>query len=339
MRAVAVPGRWVWGLSGLITAAALAIPGARLIAQAGVPGYGPPPPDTMVRAFTVSQPVTSLDVQTQGTPVQVTAGPVRRVQVTETIEYDPKSGGAPAVMPSVSGGRLTLTDSVCNVRDCAVSFAVTVPPGVVVTAATEGGPIAVSGTAGAKLDSGSGPVNATRIDGPLTVTTEGGPLLVNGLTGPLSADTAGGPLLARNVAAATATVITGGGQAGIGFTAIPDTVVVSTDGGPATLAVPGGPYVLTVDSDGGPELVGIATDPAASRAITVTTSGGPLQIEPANRAQAKPNDLKPAPPNPPKLAPPNPAKPAPPNPPKPGLPNPKPNLRDLDIGRGLPDRR
>ena len=308
MRAVAAPGRWVWGLSGLVTAAALAVPGARLIAHAGVPGYGPPPPDTVVRTFTVSQPVISLDVQTYGTPVRVIAEPVRRVQVTETIEYGPKDGGPPAVTPSVSGGRLTLADSVCNVSDCAVSFAVTVPLGVTVAVATEGGPIAVSGTAGARLDSGSAPVNATRIDGPLTVTTEGGPLLVNGLTGPLSADTAGGPLLARDVAAATATVITGGGQAGIGFTAAPDTVVVSTDGGPATLAVPGGPYVLTADSDGGPELVGIAIDPAADRTITITTSGGPLQIEPANRASA----------------PPSPAKPAPPNPPKPDLPKPKP---------------
>ena len=319
MHAVAGPGRWVWGLSGLVTAAALAITGARLIAHAGVPGYGPPPTDTVVRTFTVSQPVTSLDVQTYGTPVQVTAGPVPRVQVTETIQYGPGDGAPRAVTPSVSGGRLTLSGTVCNVRDCGVSFAVTVPPGVAVTAATEGGPIAVSGTAGAKLDSGTGPVWAARIDGPLTVTTEGGQLVVNGLTGPLSADTASGPLLARDVAAATVTVITGGGQAGIGFTAVPHTVVVSTDGGPATLAVPGGPYVLTANSDGGPELVGISTDPAADRAITITTSGGPLQIVPANRAPAKPNYLQLVLPNPPK-----PNLPNLPNPPKPNLPNPKP---------------
>jgi hypothetical protein len=316
MRAVAAPGRWVWGLSGLVTAVALAIPGARLIAQAGVPGFDPPPQDTVIRTFTVPQPVTRLDVQTYGTPVQVVTGPVRRVRVTETIVYGPKDGGPPAVTRSVSGGRLTLADPACNVSRCGVSFAVTVPPGVAVTAATEGGPIAVSGAGGAKLDSGGGWVDATRIDGPLTVTTEGGPLLVNGLTGPLSADTAGGPLLARNVAAATATVITGGGQAGIGFTAAPDTVVVSTDGGPATVAVPGGPYLLTADTDGGPELVGIATDPAARPAITITTGGGPLQIEPANRATALPDPLKPVPPNAPGAAP--------PNPPKPGLPNPKP---------------
>ena len=34
MRAVAGPGRWVWVLSGLVTAAVLAVPGARLIDRA-----------------------------------------------------------------------------------------------------------------------------------------------------------------------------------------------------------------------------------------------------------------------------------------------------------------
>jgi len=279
MRAVAAPGRWVWGLSGLVTAVALVIPGARLIATAGVPGSGPPQ-DTVTRTVTVPQLVTRLDVQTYGTPVQVTAGPVSRVQVTETITWDPQGGWRPAVTQSVSGGRLTLADPVCNMNDqCGVGFAVTVPRGVAVTVATEGAPIAVSGAAGANLDSGGAPVRVAGTDGALNVTTEGGPLEVDGLTGPLYTDTAGGPLLARGVAAATATIITGGAEALVGFTAVPDAVMISTDGGPGTLAVPGGPYALTADSDGGPQLVGIATNPAASRSITINTGGGPLQIE------------------------------------------------------------
>jgi hypothetical protein len=280
MRAVAAPGRWVWGLSGLVTAAALAIPGARLIATAGNPWPGSNPNRTVTQTVTVPQLVTRLDVQTYGTPVQVSAGPVRLVQVTETITWNPQGGWRPGVTQSVSGGRLTLADPVCNGNDeCGVAFAVTVPRGVAVTVATEGAPIAVSGAAGANLDSGGAPVRATRTDGALNVTTEGGPLEVDGLTGPLYADTGGGPLLARGVAAATATVITGGGQALVGLTAAPDTVMVSTDGGPGTLAVPGGPYALTADSDGGPQLVGIATNPAASRSITINTGGGPLLIE------------------------------------------------------------
>jgi hypothetical protein len=58
--------------------------------------------------------------------------------------------------------------------------------------------------------------------------------------------------------------------------------MVSTDGGSAYLTVPGGPYALTAYSDSGPELVRIATDPAASRSITVSTGGGQLQIEPGH---------------------------------------------------------
>ena len=58
-------------------------------------------------------------------------------------------------------------------------------------------------------------------------------------------------------------------------------MTVSTDGGAVRLAVPGGPYALSADSGGGgPQSVGIATDPAASRSITVSSGGGPLDIEP-----------------------------------------------------------
>ncbi len=63
-------------------------------------------------------------------------------------------------------------------------------------------------------------------------------------------------------------------------TGLADTVLVSTDGGPVTMTVPGGPYALTAGSDGGPQQVGIATDPAAHRSITVASGGGALRIGP-----------------------------------------------------------
>ena len=305
MHAVAGPGRWVWGLSGLVTAALLAVPGARLITMTGGPSNVQVQPQAiMIRTLTVPQPVTSLTVQSYGGQVQVMAGPVSRVHVTETIMYDspggvvsavpePVSGGrpsqadgnqaagVPAVPESVSGGRLSLGDPACASSDCAVNFTVTVPSDVTVTVATQGGgPVSVSGIAGADLNSDGGPVRATRIGGPLTVTTGGGPLTVSGLTGPLRADTDGGTLIARGVAAATATVTTGGGPAQIAFSAAPAAATVSTDGGPALLTVPGGPYALTADSGGGPQQVGIATDPGARSSLAINSGGGPLIIEP-----------------------------------------------------------
>jgi hypothetical protein len=282
MRAVAVRGRWIWGLSGLVTTAALIVSGTYLITSAGQAQHAHSV-HTATRTVTVLQPVTSLTVQSYGDPVQVTAGPVRRVEVTETLNYDPQEGGPPAVAQSVSGGHLSLGDPACANSDCDVSFAVTVPSDVTATVTTEGGPVTVSGIAGANLDSGGGPVRATKIGGPLTVSTGGGSLLLDGLTGTLRADTGGGPLTAQGIASATATITTGGGDARLAFSAAPDTLTVGTDGGSAQLAVTGGPYALTADSGGGPQSVGIATDPAADRSITVISGGGPLWIGPAGR--------------------------------------------------------
>jgi hypothetical protein len=277
MRPVAARGRWIWGLAGLAVVASIAVPGGWLITSAGV-DRGPGPQLTATRVVTVSQPVTTLDVQSYGAPVQVTAGPVHRVRVTEAITYDPGDGRLPAVPQSVSNGILTLTEPAC---DCSVGFTVTVPLGVGVAADTEGGPLTVSGVGAANLNSGGAPVSATGISGPLVVTTDGGALTLNGLAGPLQAETGGGPLLAQGVHSATATITTGGGEARIGFAKAPDGLFVSTDGGPAALTLPAGPYALTARSYGGPEAVGIATNPAAGRSVTVTTGGGPLQIEPA----------------------------------------------------------
>jgi len=282
MRPVAAPRRWIWGLSGLVTIAALAIPGVRLITHAGVP---PATQTTVTRTVTVPQPVTSVDAQSYrgpgqsyGGPVQITTGPVRRVRVTETITYSRGGAGPPSVTQSVSGGRLTLADPVCQVSRCSVGFTVIVPAGVTAAVASQGGVVIVSGIAGADLDSGGGPVSATEIRGHLTAATEGGLLSVDGLTGPLHANTARGPLHADNVCAAAATAITGGGEARIVFAAAPDTLLVSTGGGAARLAVPGGPYALTANSDGGPQLVSIATDPAAGRSIAVTSGDGPIEL-------------------------------------------------------------
>jgi hypothetical protein len=291
MRAVAGPGRWgsarwVWGLSGLVTAAALAIPGTRLITSAGTDGdtISAVPQTVVTRTETVPQPVTSLVVQSNGGQIQVTSARVDRVHVTETISYDQGTGSPPVVTQSVSGGRLSLSDPACTRADCNVDFDVTVPADVTVTASTGGGQMVVSGTAGANLASSGGPVQATLIGGPLTVNTGGGPLAVRGVSGPLRAETDGGTLIAQDIAAATATITTGGGPAMVTFATAPEKVSVSTDGGPATLAVPGGPYNLNANSEGGPQSVRIATDPTALPSITITSGGGSLQVEPSGGA-------------------------------------------------------
>jgi hypothetical protein len=320
VRAVTARGRWLWAVSGLATAAVLAVPGAHLVTRPGEDNQSIPPNPTVTRSFPVSAAITSLTVQSQNDgPVTVRAGAGRGVQVTEQISY-PKPAGAPAprVQDTVSHGRLTLADPACAITGCSVTFQVTVPATVFATVSSGGAPVSVTGVAGANIESGGSPVTAARISGPLTVSTGGGALQLTGLTGPLHADTGGAPMAAggingpsvistdgggltvrgltgqvqadtgggpadlTGIRAGAVTVITGGGGGRVVFAAAPESVNLFTDGGPAVLEVPGGPYALTASNDGGgPESVRIATDPAAARTLEVSSGGGALTVAPA----------------------------------------------------------
>ncbi|HEX4397802.1 MAG TPA: hypothetical protein VH136_09215 [Trebonia sp.] len=305
-------GRWIWGVSGLVTLVALAVPGARLILNAGMPTAQGNVFAVPTSTVTIPQPVTSLSVQSYGAPIQITTGSGPYVTVAEAVSF---SGDTPpTVTAQVTGGQLTLAAPECAQSDCSVGFTVTLPTRVPVTAASSGGDIIISGAAGASLDSGGGAVRATGITGSLGVTSEGGPVLlngvaganvdsggglvqaagiygqftvssegnpvtINGLTGALHADTGGGNLIAEGISAPTAAVTTEGGDARLGFATAPNSVQVDTGGGAADLSVPGGPYALTADDGGGgPELISIATNPAATRSINVSTNGGALRI-------------------------------------------------------------
>jgi hypothetical protein len=323
-------GRWIWGVSGVITAVVLAIPVTWVISNAGTPSGDQPLSAVPTRTLSIIQPVTSVNVQSYGAPIQVTRGQGPGVTVTEAVSF-PQGDIPPHVTTAVSGGRLTLDAPECADNPCNVGFIVQVPARVAVTAVSsggdivvagaagasldsgggavratgvsgslvisaQGGPVSVAGTAGANIDSGGGPVRAAGVDGPLTVSTEGGPLTLTGLSGSLHADTGGGPVFAQGVAARDATVSTEGGDTRLGFVTAPDSVQVITAGGAADLSVPGGPYALTTDAGGGPQSVGIATSPAAPQSINISTGGGPLFIQPAQTGGPKSPPEAPAPP-------------------------------------------
>lgn len=238
----AARGRWIWTVSGVLTAAALTALAARLAVSAGSPAA--PVVPAAVRTYAVAQPVTSVDITSAGDPVRVTAADVNRVEVT--IAFHGKAGNPPGP-GTVTGGRLVLSDSGCGDGGwCADAFTLAVPRG-------------------------------TSVD----VSTGGGPATVTGLAGSLRADTDGGPLSALSLGSADVSVATGGGPALIGFRTAPRMVAVTSTGGPARILVPGGPYALNADSGGGPENARIATDPSAGRTLLISTGGGPLRVGPS----------------------------------------------------------
>jgi hypothetical protein len=239
-------------------------------------------------SFTVAVPENvAVTVASQG--AQVTVSDVAAVNLDSDNGSMNVSGIDGPVAVTTDGGPLNLTD-------------VTGP----VQADTDGGSLTASAitAATAILTSGGGPAQVTGSIGTLGVYTDGGSAQVRLTTAPatVTVDTGGGPgtLAVPNAAAPTpkATVSTDGGSArvtgsiltlgvytdggpaDVGLATAPDTVTIDTDGGSGTLAVPGGPYALTTNGDGGSQSVTIATSPTATRSITLTTGGGPLQVEP-----------------------------------------------------------
>src|SRR5689334_4416209 len=133
----AAPGRWIWVLSGTITIAVIGSLGSAAIVWAARTPDGHGPTTVLpTHTVTVTQPVSALTVQSYGAPIKVSAVPGGPVQIAETISYSTSS--APRVTDTVAHGLLTLAAPACANADCSVSFSVTVPSGVKVTATASG---------------------------------------------------------------------------------------------------------------------------------------------------------------------------------------------------------
>jgi Putative adhesin len=266
----AAGARLIWTVSGLATVALLAWPVVVLINGAGNGGHGDfvTSMPTETRTVSVTQPVTSLSVNSYGAPIQVTAGPVRHITVTEAISY-PGPGQVPTVTAAVSDRRLTLDAAACATTGCSVGFTVTVPPGVAVTAESDDGGIAVAGVGGANLDSGGGPVQASHIDGPLSISSEDGGITVSDVSAPTGAslDSGGGPVQASNINGPLTISSEDGGITVSDVTA--PGVNLDSGGGPIQVGRVNGPLTLTSE-DGGVTVNGLTGD------LDADTGGGPF---------------------------------------------------------------
>ncbi|HTU72825.1 MAG TPA: hypothetical protein VMG38_04830 [Trebonia sp.] len=296
-------GRWIWAISGVIVICVI-------IAGAGTVLSTPRaihalPMSVATRTVTISKAVTSLSVQSYGGDVRVTGGG-KSARVTEQIGYDPQQGAAAAVTDTVSHGQLSMRVPSCAFRAC--TDWITVPSDVFVSVVSEGGNVAVSGVAGASLDSGGGGVTAISVSGPLTVTSAGGEQGLQDIGGSLmdesggnrvvAADitgssaviiTDGGRLTAKGLSVKSAIISTGGNDARLAFATAPASADITTDGGMAEVVLPGGPYALTADSEGGSEVVAIPTSPAAKSTLDVTTGGNSLVVRAASSSQVSTN--------------------------------------------------
>jgi DUF4097 and DUF4098 domain-containing protein YvlB len=280
--------RWIWYLSG----AATILVGTTLIAFASIragnsdDGGGFAQSAMPARTVVANGEVSSLTVNSYGAPIQVSRGSVNQVTVTETIGFG-KPGGPPAVRARVDHGDLTLDAPSCENGGCSVGFAVIVPasfPPVTVSASSGGGPVSVSGVAAADIDSSSGTVTASDVQGLLTVTSEGGDITASG-AGSASLDSGSGNVSASGIPGTLNVTSEGGsidvhgtgsatldsGSGPVNASGVLGTLAITSAGGSVNIA---GARGVTVDSGSGDVVARSVDGP-----LNATTSGGKLQVD------------------------------------------------------------
>ncbi len=270
-------GGWIWGVAGVVTILALAVPGTWAFTRAGNSEGGPFQQQTAIptRTVIVTQPVTSLSVQSYGAPIRVIGRPVSQVTVTEGISFDQDMGRPPHVTDGVSRGLLTLAAPACQTQNCSVAFTVIVPTGVAVSATAEGGPVTVAGAAATTIDSGGGPVSADDISGQLNVNAEGGDVTVSRAAA-AALDSGGGSVTATGIPGKL-TVQAAGGEVSVSGTGSAN---LDSGGGPVTAASINGPLRATAEGDS----ITVTRAPSAyldsgGGPVTVTSVHGPLSVQ------------------------------------------------------------
>jgi DUF4097 and DUF4098 domain-containing protein YvlB len=257
-------GQVFWGSLGVVVMASMAA-GSVILFHRAIDA----PPSQTSSAFpastaTLTEAASSVSVDSCNSPVQVVAAPVSGVEVTARVQWGPSYD--PNGIWSLSGGELTVGDPTCSGNYQLISVRLVVPLKTNVTVVSGGGSVSVTGTPGAYIDSGNGPVAATDIHGPLNVTTGGGSLSVQGLTGSLNADTGNGPLNATDIDGPV-TASTDGGSLGV-FN-LTGKLDADTGNGPLNAVDIDGP--ITASTDGGSLNVRDLTG-----TLSANTGNGPL---------------------------------------------------------------
>jgi hypothetical protein len=192
-------------------------------------------------SFTVTDPVTAVQVDASGGSIRVDAGQGSGIQVTESVQYD---DSVPAVSHPVDGGKLTLKDPSCN---CRINYTLLVPPSLAVT-----------------LDSHGGNIDLADISGTVDASSSGGRLNGTGLAArTVRARGGGGDIDLRFVSQP----------------ALVD--ADSSGGSVSVRLPSAGAYAVSADTAGGGETVKVHRDKASPHQVRLHSSGGSISVLPA----------------------------------------------------------
>lgn len=173
----------------------------------------------------ISQSITEVRFANDSGDVKITVGDA--TEVKRIVRY---GGDKPGESSRVEDGS-TLVLQECPVRDCRISYEVTVPEGTKVSGTAESGNIELYGVASANVEAQSGNVTVRDVAGDVNASVQSGSLDLTGIGGAVVAGAESGDVT-------------------VGLTSAAD-ITASTSSGSIDVTVPAGDYEVRADADSG----------------------------------------------------------------------------------------
>jgi len=226
-----------------------------------------------------------LVVSGSGGSVRVVGGAVDEVQVVVKLRY---GLGRPRVEQSSGPDEVRLSAS-CPwyASFCSADYEITVPARFAVDAHSSGGAVTVQAVSGAvAADSSGGGITVREAGGEVRADSSGGGITVADAAGAVNLRSSGGGITGERLRGSEARAESSGGSVRLGFATPPQVVEASSSGGGVEIRLPPveGGYRVDASSSGGDRSVDVPTDPASSRRVNATSSGGDVRILPAQQA-------------------------------------------------------
>jgi len=245
----------------LAVVAVVAITGVGAVSAAQAMGSSATTDET----FTLDPGSSMLDVDVDRGQVLLTAGAGDRLQVRRVVDVARR---APMVeeRADVNGASLRSRCPALSGRACSISYEIAVPPGYLIDVAANTARVEVHGLTVEKL----------QIEG------TSGSTHMEDVKGSVEIDSGSGSVTGIQLGLSDFVARVGSGRTSVDFALPPDRVAATTASGAVTIRLPasGGPYRVVANSRSGEEDVQVATDPASSRLIDVSSTSGAVHVLP-----------------------------------------------------------
>jgi len=223
-------------------------------------------------SFPVDAPITAVRFDVESGDVEIRHGETPEVIRTYW-------GRRPELVAEVTGGVLNLRVDCSGVRACRSKHVVLLPENVDVQGLTGSGDVTVVGALTVDVSTGSGDVEARRVDGEVRVETGSGDVDLAEIGGDVDVVVGSGDVVAQVLYSDRAVVETGSGDVRIEVEEPPGLLTVTTGSGDVIARVPEGPYDLRTHTDSGDvQVTGVKHVPGAEHRIDVETGSGDIVV-------------------------------------------------------------